>query len=104
MSADKAASAKPAWFARRFPLDDPRLAVSPVSWQGYAVALGFVGGMILAGAIYLGFMTADMPIAGMIGFVVCAVLTGGGFLTVSRLKADMTRTVEDYKAGRLNAP
>lgn len=33
------------WFARRFPVGNPRNAMSPVNRAGYAVVVGFVGAM-----------------------------------------------------------
>lgn len=88
------------WFARRYPINDPRNSVAPVCWQGYAVALGFVGGMMLSGVAFLVLATGGRPDLGIVAFCVGAIVSGALFIMVSRRAADMTRTVEDYRAER----
>lgn len=85
------------WFARRFPLDDPRRSVGAVHWKGFAVA-GIFAAALLIGAIGFAWMAASgYLMQGAVVFMVAALVAGGWFITVANAKADHARTVEDYR-------
>lgn len=85
------------WFARRFPLSDPRRSVAPVHWKGFAVAGIFVAALLI-GAIAFAWMGASgYLMQGAVVFLAAAFVGGGWFITVATSKADHKRTVEDYR-------
>lgn len=85
------------WFARRFPLTDPRRSVAPVHWKGFAVSGIFVAALLI-GAIGFAWMAANgYLVQGAVAFLVAALLGGGWFIIVATAKADHKQTVEDYK-------
>lgn len=92
------AKAKEYWFARRFPIGNPRGGIAPVHWKGWACALIFCGVMLVgAGSFaYFALMRDEFPHGAAI-FAVLAIVGGGWFILVSQANADRVRTVEDYK-------
>lgn len=88
------------WFARRFPVGDPRNAVAPVSREGRAVALAFIGAMAVGAVVFAVMAFAGQVILGAASFAVIAGLGGAGFIIAANQKLDRNHTVDDYKAGR----
>jgi len=85
------------WFARRFPVGDPRNAMAPVSREGHLVAWAFVGAMAL-GAIGFGlFALANLFVVGMIFFVGIAAVAATAFILIASARGDTARTVADYR-------
>jgi hypothetical protein len=95
------------WFARRFPLTDPRNSMSPVTPEGYRVAWTFVGWMAggaIAAAVILVIALLWMPLLGVLApviFIGCAIYGAWYFITQARDRGDHQHTVDDYKQGRL---
>jgi hypothetical protein len=85
------------WFARRFPVGDPRKSYAPVHWKGWAVSLLFVTVLTIGGVAFAWMGASGYLIQGIVAFAVAAIVGGGWFLFVAELKADKTRTVEDYR-------
>ena len=85
------------WFARRFPLDNPRKAYAPVHWKGWAVALTFVTVLVIGGLAFAWMGASGHLIQGIVVFALAAIVGGGWFVIVAEAKADKTRTVEDYR-------
>ncbi len=90
------------WFARRFPVGHPRNAMAPVSQEGWWVVWVFVAAMAVGalGLIFLGLN--GQIVSGIAMFVVMALLGGGMFIGMAQTRGDKGRTVEDYRAGRVN--
>jgi nitrate reductase gamma subunit len=88
------------WFARRFPVGDPRNGLAPVHWKGFAVALGFVAGMLASAGAGTALAANGLVAAGIAVFAAGAAASGGAFIVIARRTADMTRTTQDYRAGR----
>jgi hypothetical protein len=92
------------WFARRFPVGHPRNAMAPVSREGWLVALGFIGGMMLAGLGFVGFAVSGSPVLGVVFFVVVAALSAWGFIKAAKDRGDHQRTVDDYRKRGSGSP
>lgn len=89
------------WFARRFPLGDPRKSVAPVSAMGWIMIAAFVFDMIAGAALFLWLATIDQPFMGVLSFLVLTASGWGALMFLVRRKSDHQHTVEDYKAGRV---
>jgi hypothetical protein len=97
------------WFARRFPVGNPRNAMSPINEQGYAVVRKFitwmVGSAVVAAIVSIALaLWAPVPflwIAGVLIFPVVAAYAGYAFIAAAQGRGDHQHTVEDYKAGRV---
>ncbi len=91
------------WYARRFPVGNPRNAMAPVSREGRMAFVWFVAAM-LAGVVAWGVL-ALFGIAGMIigGIVFIAACAGAGWWLIRSVivHGDQNHTVADYKAGRV---
>ena len=88
------------WFARRFPVGNPRNAVAPVTKEGRMVALGFVAAMLVGGAIGAVVMaTGGNVVLGVATFAVIAGAAGFAFIAIAGKKTDRNHTVDDYRAG-----
>lgn len=85
------------WFARRFPLSDPRPAVSPVHWKGWAVSAIYLVTLTIGGLAFAWMAANGYLVQGVVVFVVAAAVGTGWFLIVSRAKGDPNRTVADYR-------
>lgn len=84
------------WFARRFPVGNPRNAMSPVHWKGYAVVAAYVTLLVLGGLAFAWFGASGNLILGGVIFAASAVVGASLFLVLSSTKGDKTRTVADY--------
>lgn len=104
------------WFARRFPLTDPRNSMSPVSPEGYRVAWTFVwwmiggavGMIVLLGlAAWAATLTTFGPLSWMLGvvgfavFIGCTVYGAWYFIREAKNRGDHQHTIDDYKQGRV---
>ncbi len=85
------------WFARRFPVDDPRNAMAPASWKGWAVAGGFIAAMLAGGLVFAVVAIAFGVIWGAIAFACIATGAAATLIALSVAKGDATRTVEDIR-------
>lgn len=89
------------WFARRFPLSDPRSSMSPVNWKGWLASLVFVLALG-AGATAFAYIGASGNIVqGGAIFAGVALVSGAWFVSVSRVKGDRVRCVADYEKGKV---
>jgi hypothetical protein len=84
------------WFARRFPVGNPRNAMSPVHWKGYAVVAAYVTLLALGGVAFAWLGASGNLITGAAVFAAAAVVGASLFLILSSTKGDKTRTVADY--------
>ncbi|MGD9739748.1 MAG: hypothetical protein AB7O56_15350 [Bauldia sp.] len=91
------------WFARRYPIGDPRNAVGPVTREGRLVALAFVAAMAAGAVVFAVMAIAGEFILGAATFAVIAGLGGGGFIIAAQQKLDRNHTVEDYRTGRVQS-
>ena len=89
------------WFARRFPVSDPRRSVAPVSVEGWIMVGAFVFDMIAGAALFLWLATIDQPFIGVMAFLVLTVSGWGALMFLISRKADQQHTVEDYRTGRV---
>lgn len=85
------------WFARRFPVGDPRNAYAPVHWKGYAASAVFVAALLIGGFAFAWMGASGDLLWGSIVFAVAALVSAGWFITVANAKGDKKRTVADYK-------
>jgi hypothetical protein len=85
------------WFARRFPVGHPRNALAPVSREGWMVAWAFVGAMVLAAVVFIYLTYREQFVTGLILFILISMAAGISFVVVASKKADLTKTLEDYK-------
>src|SRR5262245_40817645 len=85
------------WFARRFPVGNPRKAVAPVHWKGWALSCVYVL-MLLAGGFAFAWLGAGgRMLEGVIVFGLAAAIGAGGFVAIAEAKSDKGRTVQDYR-------
>lgn len=85
------------WFARRFPVGNPRNAMSPVNWKGYAATLAFVSVLAAAGFAFAWLGASGDLLKGTLIFAGAAIVCTAVFLGVVNAKSDNSRTVADYK-------
>jgi len=88
------------WFARRFPLEDPRQSYAPVHWKGYAVALIFVSALTAGGVAFAWLGASGDLFMGILVFAGIAIVAGGWFILTAKANGDPVRTVADYKKDR----
>ncbi len=92
-----AAPAPEYWFARRFPLSDPRKSFAPVHWKGFVVAGAYVAALVIGGVAFAWMGASSYLIHGAVVFGLAAIVGGGWFIAVAHAKGDRTRTVADYR-------
>jgi hypothetical protein len=85
------------WFARRFPLGDPRQSFAPINWKGYAVSLVFVSALTGGGVAFAWFGANDDMFEGVLIFAIVALLAGVWFTMTAKANGDPIRTVADYR-------
>ncbi len=85
------------WFARRFPLGDPRQAYAPVNWKGYAVSLAFVSVLTGGGLAFAWFGAQGDLFEGLLVFAITALVSGVWFTMTAKANGDPVRTVADYR-------
>lgn len=85
------------WFARRYPLKDPRQAFAPVHWKGYLVSLVFVSALTAGGVAFAWLGANNEMFEGVIVFAAVALCAGFWFTTTAKANGDRIRTVADYK-------
>lgn len=85
------------WFARRYPLGNPRRAYAPVHWKGYAVSLVFVSALTAGGVAFAWFGANDNLFMGIMIFIGVAILAGAWFTLTAKANGDPVRTVAEYK-------
>lgn len=92
------------WFARRFPVGNPRNAMAPVTREGRMAFVRFVAGM-LGGAIVWGLLAATgrtpLVILGCAIFVAAAFGSGWWLIAMVVRHGDTKHTVDDYRSGRV---
>jgi hypothetical protein len=94
------------WFARRFPVGNPRNKMAPISPEGHRVVGAFVGAMVggAAGWAVLSLFSIWVPflwVLGIVIFVAASAWGGWYFITQAQARGDHQHTVEDYKSGRV---
>lgn len=85
------------WFARRYPLGNPRQAYAPVHWKGYAVSLVFVTALTAGAVAFAWFGANDNLFMGIMIFAGVAILAGAWFTLTAKANGDPVRTVAEYK-------
>ncbi len=85
------------WFARRFPVGNPRNAMAPVHWKGYATVAAYVTLLVLGGVAFAWMGAQGQLIAGAVVFGVAALIGASLFIGLSSAKGDKARTVADYR-------
>lgn len=85
------------WFARRFPLGNPRQAYAPVHWKGHAVSLIFVIALTAGGVAFAWFGANDNLFIGIMIFAGVAIIAGAWFTLTAKANGDPVRTVAEYK-------
>ncbi len=85
------------WFARRFPAGNPRKAVAPVHWKGWALSGAYVLVLTAGGFAFAWLGAGGRMVEGVIAFALAAAIGAGGFIAIAEAKSDKTRTVEDYR-------
>lgn len=85
------------WFARRFPLKDPRQAYAPVNWKGYAASILFVSVLTAGGVAFAWFGAHGDMFEGVIIFAIVTLLAGVWFTLTAKANGDPIRTVADYR-------
>lgn len=91
------------WFARRFPVGNPRGAMGPVHWMGWTVTFAFVSVLSAGGIAFAWLGASGQMVEGITIFAATAVISMGAFLTVVNAKADKTRTVAEYRKAAARA-
>jgi hypothetical protein len=85
------------WFARRFPLSDPRQSYAPVHWKGYAVSLIFVAALTAGGFAFAWLGASGDMFTGILIFSGVAIVAGAWFILTAKANGDPVRTVADYR-------
>jgi nitrogen fixation-related uncharacterized protein len=86
------------WFAR-YRVNPEGRGLVAVSWQGYAVIVGFILSFVLGGLCWLLLaFVGHALILGVVVFAVFAVIGGSTFIWAAATKSDPKRTVADYQA------
>ncbi len=85
------------WFARRFPVGNPRNAMAPVHWKGYAIVAVYVTLLVLGGLAFAWLGAGGQLILGAVIFAGAAVIGASLFIGLSGAKGDKTRTVAEYR-------
>lgn len=85
------------WFARRFPVGNPRNAMAPVHWKGYAIVAAYVTLLVLGGLAFAWLGASGQLIFGAAIFAAAAIVGATLFIGLSTMKGDATRTVADYR-------
>jgi hypothetical protein len=85
------------WFARRFPVGNPRNSLAPVSREGWIVAWAFVAAMVLAAVVFIVLTYREAFTLGLILFIVISLAAGIGFVAIAANRSDLTKTLDDYK-------
>lgn len=85
------------WFARRFPVGNPRNAMAPVHWKGYAVVAAYVTLLVLGALGFAWFGASGDLILGAVLFAAAAVVGASLFIILSSTKGDKARTVAEYR-------
>lgn len=88
------------WFARRFPFGDPRNAMAPVHWKGWAAAFIFVCALTGGGVLFAWMGASGQIVKGAAFFVVIAFFATIFFIGTTQRKGDLVRTVADYRKER----
>ncbi|MDB5505635.1 MAG: hypothetical protein JWR75_273 [Devosia sp.] len=101
MTSDGTTQTTEYWFARRFPVGNPRNNLAPVSRKALRVVGVFVAGMVLGGLMFLLLGLSGQFVVGAIIFALLAGASGGYFITKAASMGDKSHTVADYKAGRV---
>ncbi|WP_421759722.1 hypothetical protein [Devosia sp.] len=94
------------WFARRFPLTEPKATrMGAVSTEGKMVVTLFAGAL-LAGAVGLFLFSFGYrePFIGIVTFFGFAIVGTAVYLVAVARKGDTQHTVDEYKSGRVRQP
>lgn len=87
------------WFARRFPVGDPRNSMAPVHWKGWMMFAVFAAAVAVGG---LGFLLSALNgewLWGIVVFVALSAMGAGMLLMAVAQHGDVAKTVEEYRKG-----
>jgi hypothetical protein len=90
-------SATEFWFARRFPVDNPRNGMAPVHWKGWLMFAAFAAAMLIGGLGFLVSAVTGYFIWGAIAFVAMAAAGSAWLMMIVQAKGDTAKTLEDYR-------
>ena len=88
------------WFARANIRPTAGIRMSPVSREGWLVALGFARAMVVGAAIFTLLLALGATLLAIAVYVLFAVAGAGTFFLAAIAHGDNTRTVADYRALR----
>jgi hypothetical protein len=88
------------WFARRFPIGNPRSGMAPVHWKGWLVAWAFLALMLGGAGAFVWFALEGNLIEGAAMFAIIAFIAGVWFVLMATANGDRVRTVADYREVR----
>lgn len=91
------------WFARRYPLGNPRSSMAPVHWKGWAVSIAFVALLLGGAGAFVWFSLEGNMLEGAAMFGVLAFMAGAWFVLMTTANGDHVRTVADYKEEKKRA-
>jgi hypothetical protein len=74
--------------------------MTPVSWEGWAVAGGFAAAMLIGGLVFFLLMLNNAVAVAVIFYAAVAILAAGLFMWAAYAKADPVRTSADYRQMR----
>lgn len=89
------------WFARRYPVGNPRQAMAPVHWKGWLMTLFFVLVLTFGGGLFVWFGMQEQFAQGVLLFGLIGFVATAWFTLLIRANGDKVHTVEDYKKGRV---
>lgn len=91
------------WFARRFPIGNPRGSMSPVHWKGNLMFGVFAASMALGAFGFALAAVAGQFAWGVIVFAALAAMGAGILFFAVATRGDQTKTVADYRSASRNA-
>jgi hypothetical protein len=89
------------WFARRYPVGNPRSSVGPISTEGWLMAAAFVLDMLAGAVVFFYFASIGETVLGGLLFGVLAAAGAGALVFLASRKSDQQHTIDDYKSGRV---
>jgi hypothetical protein len=90
------------WFARRFPVGDPRDSMAPVSPEGRRIVWTFLAAMVVGALSALLLSLVGMWVPGLVVFAAAAMAGGGYFIAMSVRHGDKQHTVAEYRSGKFS--
>lgn len=85
------------WFARRYPVGNPRSAMAPVHWKGWMMFAVFLASMLIGAFGAALSVLSGQYVWGAVVFVALTALGAGMLLMSVAQHGDNTKTVEEYR-------